>query len=142
MATTRSGNSLNAVHRFVLWVSRNKLGWSISGMPAIELTTIGRKTGEKRSSMLTSPITLGDNLVIVASKGGSDQHPAWFLNLSANPNVGVARGGRPAEPMMARILSAGERDILWPQITAKHPNYGGYQHKTSREIPLIVLEPR
>jgi deazaflavin-dependent oxidoreductase (nitroreductase family) len=141
MAGTPSRNSLNAVHRFVLRITRNKVGWRVAGMPVLELTTIGRKSGEKRSSMLTSPAQLGDNYVVVASKGGSDRHPDWFLNLRDNPNVEIVTGGGDPEPRIARIVEAAEREILWRRITAGHKNYAGYQRKTEREIPLVVLEP-
>jgi deazaflavin-dependent oxidoreductase (nitroreductase family) len=82
--------TMNAVHRSVLKISGGKLGWRVSDMPALELTTIGRKSGQPRSVLLTSPIQEGTTLVVVASRGGDDNHPAWFLNLRANPDVQVA----------------------------------------------------
>ena len=79
--------------------------------------------------------------VIVASRGGDDHHPAWFLNLQADPAVEVRLKGRPAQPMHAHVATAEERDRLWPQITAKYKNYAGYQDKTQRQIPLVLLKP-
>ena len=111
-------------------------------MPVLELTTTGRKSGQKRSVMLTSPIQEGDAIVVVASRGGDDVHPAWFLNLQADPDVDVSFKGAPAEPMTARVATAEERERLWPQVTADYKNYADYQKKTDREIPLVLLTPR
>lgn len=133
---------LNSVHRAIIRLTRGKLGWSAAGMPAIELTTVGRKSGQKRSTMLTVPIREGEGYVVVASRGGDDKHPAWFLNLRDNPAVEVVVGGGAPVPMTARIADADTRARLWPEITSKYRNYAGYQEKTSREIPLIILEPR
>ena len=72
---------------------------------------------------------------------GDPTHPAWFLNLRDNPAVEVAYKGGPKQPMRARIASAEERARLWPIVTEKHKNYAGYQKKTDREIPLVLLEP-
>ncbi|TAL44005.1 MAG: nitroreductase family deazaflavin-dependent oxidoreductase, partial [Salinibacterium sp.] len=121
--------------------SGGRLGWRASGMPVLELTTIGRKSGEPRTAMLTSPLQVGDMYIVVASRGGDDTHPAWFLNLRDNPEVQVVISGRPSESRRAHIATPEERATLWPQITARHPNYGAYQKRTSREIPLVLLEP-
>ena len=134
-------NFMNRVHRAIIWVTRGKLGWSVLWMPVLELTTIGRKSGEPRSSMLSSPVQPGASYVVVASRGGDDKHPAWYLNLVANPQVQVSYQGRPAEPRIARVATVAERAALWPRITAQYTNYGEYQKKTSREIPLVFLDP-
>jgi deazaflavin-dependent oxidoreductase (nitroreductase family) len=133
---------MNGVHRAILTVSFGKVGWKAMNMPVLELTTIGRKSGQPRSVMLTSPLQEGDTYVIVASRGGDDHHPAWFLNLRENPNVEVRIGGGPRQSMTARVADADERGRLWPLVTRDHSNYAGYQKKTSREIPLVLLEPR
>ena len=133
-------NTMNRVHRFLQWVTRNRFGWNMAGMPVIELTTIGRKSGEHRSTMLTSPVKDGDSYVVVASKGGSDSHPAWFLNLRDNPSVEVVIENRPRESRAARIATETERARLWPIITSRFANYAGYQEKTEREIPLVLLD--
>lgn len=133
--------SMNAIHRGLLAVTFGKVGWKAGGMPVLELTTTGRKSGQERSCMLTSPLQLGDTYVIVASRGGDDHHPAWYLNLEANPDVQIALGGKAKQRRRARIATADERADLWPQITAKYRNYAGYQSKTTREIPLVLLEP-
>jgi deazaflavin-dependent oxidoreductase (nitroreductase family) len=108
----------------------------------LELTTTGRKSGQPRSVMLTSPHQEGDAFVVVASRGGDDTHPAWFLNLRDNPDVEVSVKGAARQPMRARIADGDERGRLWPKITADYKNYANYQTKTEREIPLVFLEPR
>ncbi|WP_116049361.1 nitroreductase family deazaflavin-dependent oxidoreductase [Amycolatopsis palatopharyngis] len=133
--------TMNAIHRGLLKVTGGRAGWKVANMPVLELTTTGRKTGRPRSVMLTSPVREGDALVVVASRGGDDQHPAWFLNLRDNPDVEVAVQGRPGQRMKARVATADERERLWPRITADYKNYADYQTKTSREIPLVLLEP-
>jgi len=110
-------------------------------MPVLELTTTGRKSGEPRTVMLTSPIQEGETIVVVASRGGDDQHPAWFLNLRDHPDVEVAYAGKPKQPMRARVANAQERAALWPQVTSRYKGYANYQTKTDREIPLVLLEP-
>lgn len=132
---------MNAAHRGLLTLSFGKFGWTAAGMSVLELTTVGRKTGQRRTVMLTSPLQVGDAVIIVASRGGDDHHPAWFHNLSADPHVEVSYRGAPKSPWTARVASAEERAEWWPQVTAKYKNYGGYQRKTEREIPLVVLTP-
>lgn len=133
--------TMNALHRGIQKASLGKLGWKAGSMPVVELTTIGRKSGQPRTVLLTSPVQEGDAIVVVASRGGDDQHPAWFLNLRDNPGVEVGVAGKPKVQMHARIADAEERARLWPLVTADHKNYAGYQTKTSREIPLVLLEP-
>jgi deazaflavin-dependent oxidoreductase (nitroreductase family) len=131
----------NAFHRGVLKISGGRVGWKGSGMPVLELTTPGRKSGQRRSVMLTSPLQEGATIIVVASRGGDDRHPAWFLNLRDNPDVEVTLKGAPKRRMVARVANAEERARLWPRVTADHENYAGYQTKTDREIPLVLLEP-
>src|SRR3954454_15044883 len=141
MPSDRVLKTMNTAHRLLLRLTGNRLGASFGGMPSLELTTIGRKSGEPRSVMLTSPLQEGDTVVVVASRGGDDHHPAWFLNLRDEPKVDVAYKGAPKKPMTARITNAEERARMWPLITSKYKTYAGYQVKTSREIPLVLLEP-
>ena len=142
MPSDRALKTMNAVHRGLLTASGGRFGKSFSGMPTVELTTTGRKSGQKRSVMLSSPLKQGSALVVVASRGGDDVHPAWFLNLRDNPDVEVAVQGGAKVPMHARVATAEERADMWPRITAEHTNYAGYQRKTAREIPLVLLQPR
>ena len=133
--------AMNVAHRALLTATGSRVGASFAGMPSLELTTVGRKSGKPRSVMLTSPLQQGDAYVVVASRGGDDIHPAWFLNLRDNPEVEVRVVGREKQPMHARIADAEERARLWPVIAEKYRNYAGYQKRTSREIPLVLLEP-
>ena len=133
--------SMNRFHRTLLAVSRGRLGWKAGGMPVLELTTIGRRSGEKRTSMLTSPAQNGEAIVVVASRGGDPVHPAWFLNLRDQPAVEVVWKGQPRRPMVARVAEGEEREELWARIMADFPHYGSYQDKTTRLIPLVVLDP-
>jgi deazaflavin-dependent oxidoreductase (nitroreductase family) len=133
--------TMNGVHRAILKVSFGHLGWSGMNMPVLELTTTGRKSGQPRSVMLTTPYQEGSTVVIVASRGGDDHHPSWFLNLRDHPEVEVAMKDQPRRKMTARVASADERARLWPLVTADHKNYADYQTKTDREIPLVLLEP-
>lgn len=111
------------------------------GMAVVELTTAGRRTGRLHSVMLTSPIELGGNPVVVASAGGEDRPPAWLLNLTADPDVGIRYRGGPPERRRARVATPQERADLWPRVVAAYPHYGDYQARTTREIALVVLEP-
>ena len=132
---------MNAVHRGLIKLTGGRVGWQVA-MPVLELTTVGRKSGQPRTVLLTSPHQEGDALVVVASRGGDDTHPAWLLNLRDNPDVDVSLKGGPKRPMRARIAGADERARLWPKIAADFKNYAQYQTKTEREIPLVFLEPR
>lgn len=133
--------TMNALHRVVLKVSFGKVGWNAGSMPVVELTTTGRKSGQPRTVLLTSPVQEGDAVIVVASKGGEDTHPAWFLNLRDDPAVKVGVGGKPAAAYTATVLADDERDALWPQIEASYKGYAGYQRKTDRKIPLVRLAP-
>ena len=133
--------AMNGVHRLIIKATGGRVGYEF-GMPVLELTTTGRKSGQPRAVMLTSPVSDGDSIVIVASRGGDDHHPAWFLNLRDDPAVEVSLKGGPKQPMTARIATPEERARLWPEITRRFRNYAGYQKKTDREIPLVLLDPR
>jgi deazaflavin-dependent oxidoreductase (nitroreductase family) len=141
MASDFSMRAMNAMHRGILKISGGRLGWRAMGMPMLELTTTGRKSGQKRSTMLSSPLQRNGTYVVVASRGGDDVHPAWYLNLVSDPHVEVVIGGAPAEKRIARVATPEERAELWPTITREFTNYAGYQEKTDREIPLVFLEP-
>ena len=141
MPSDFSLKTMNTVHRGLLKISAGRLGWRIGKMPVVELTTTGRKSGLPRSVMLTSPLQEGMTIVVVASRGGDDQHPAWFLNLRDNPEVEVSMNGESKRPMRARPATPEERARMWPKIAAEYKNYAGYQTKTDREIPLVLLEP-
>jgi deazaflavin-dependent oxidoreductase (nitroreductase family) len=132
---------MNAVHRGMLRLSFGKLGWDVK-MPVLELTTTGRRSGRHHRTMLTSPVQEGDTIVVVASRGGDDHHPAWYLNLVATPDVDVVYRGGPRRRMRARTANPEERARLWPVIAAGPGGYDRYQERTEREIPVVLLEPR
>ncbi len=127
-------------HRSVFRASKGKLLGRGSGMPMLVLTTTGRKSGQARPTMLSTPMQIGESIVIVASKGGDDRDPVWYLNLVANPAVNVEMSGT-SKAMTARVAEGTEREELWSKLTVDHANYAGYQTKTDRVIPVIVLDP-
>ena len=109
-----------------------------TGAPILILTTRGRKTGKQRANALIFQ-PHGDNYLVVASKGGADAPPAWYLNLVDDPNVTVqVKGDRFAAH--ARTATPEEKPELWSTMTAVWPDYDNYQTKTDREIPVVVLE--
>jgi len=129
------------IHRAVFNVSKGRIFGKAFGMPLVELVTTGRKSGKERSTMLAVPITDGDRLVLVASFGGDDRHPAWYLNLQANPEVRATIAGT-TRTMIARTATEEERAELWPQITSRYQGYARYQERTERPIPVVILEPK
>ncbi len=133
--------AMNAIHRSLLAITGGRAGWTALNMPVLELTTTGRQTGRSRTVMLTSPVQEGTTLVVVASRGGDDKAPAWFLHLHDNPEVGVALQGKPTQPRHARVADTAERARLGPLVVADHQNYADYQTRTTREIALVLLEP-
>ena len=133
--------TMNCVHRLVLGATGGRIGWKASGMPVIRLTTVGRRSGQPRETLLTSPYQEGSTIIIVASRGGDDRHPAWYLNLRDHPEVMVSVGGGPVQPMRAEVANPEVRARLWPLITVDHRNYAGYQTKTTHEIPVVLLHP-
>ena len=113
-------------------------GYLWNGVPTLLLTMTGRKSGEKR----TIPIIyrqVGDRYVIIASKGGSATHPAWYLNVSADPAVEVQIRGEVFKAA-ARTAQSPEREELWAEAVLAWPNYDLYQSRTTRLIPVVVLE--
>ena len=141
MPTDFTLKTMNRVHRILLAVSGGRLGKKLMGMPVLDLITTGAKSGLERSSMLTSPVQDGDKIVIVASRGGDPTHPGWYHNIKANPNVEIVMDGD-RKPMHARIASPEEKQSLWPEVTKAYSGYAGYQKRTTRDIPLVILEPR
>lgn len=128
------------VHPLLLRVSGGRIGGTVAGMPVLVVTTTGRKTGRPRPTPLTA-IEADGRTYVVASKGGDDRHPAWYLNMLAKPEVTVERGGR-REQMLARVLTPEERAAIWPVVTRTFKGYAGYQKRTDREIPVVELVPK
>ena len=127
-------------HQAVFQLSQGRLANRGYGMPVLQLTTMGRKSGKRRTTMLTSPVHDGDRIVIVASNGGDDRHTSWFLNLRDDPKVEVTMDGE-TKAMRARVASSDEKAELWPRVVAAHRGYEQYQKRTDRDIPLVILEP-
>lgn len=115
-----------------------RLGARIGTLPVALVTTIGRKTGKERTVPVGSFEDQGD-VVVVASFAGSPQHPAWYNNLAANPNVTVQVGATP-HPARAEVVTGPDRERLWKMIIDKAPNFAEYQKKTTREIPIVRLK--
>jgi deazaflavin-dependent oxidoreductase (nitroreductase family) len=130
---------LGGVHRRVYLLSGGKLGGRIAKMPVLLLTTTGRKTGRPRTQPLTYT-NAGDGYAVIASKGGAAQHPLWYLNLRAHPLAQVTVG-RETRKVRARDAEGEEREEFWHALTDLYPGYDRYAGKTSRRIPVVVLEP-
>jgi F420H(2)-dependent quinone reductase len=130
--------TLSAIHRAIYSASGGRLGKRLAGMPVLLLTTKGRKTGKRR----TSPLTYFEEegaIVLVASYGGRPHNPDWFENLMA-AGEGEVTIGHEQRNVRARRATADERARLWPRIIETYDGYGKYQAKTTREIPLALLE--
>ena len=106
--------------------------------PLLLLTTVGAKSGTERTMPLAYTRD-GDRYVIVASKGGAPTHPGWYLNLQKDPDVELQVLDE-VFPARARTADAEERERLWELVNRQWPDYAGYQTKTDREIPVVVLE--
>lgn len=131
---------VTSFHRAVFTSTNGRMLNRIAGMPVLLLTTTGRRSGKRRTTMLTTPIEEEGRVVLVASYGGDPRHPTWFLNLRANPDVEVTMVGS-RRHMRARVATPEEKEGLWPRVVGRYRGYGQYQTRTSREIPLVILEP-
>lgn len=127
------------VHR-VLWdVSGGRIGSRTAGLPVLELTTTGRRSGEPRSALIHY-LAHGDAFVVIGSNVGRDKPPAWALNLLANPRARLRTAGREIE-VHARVATGPERETLWLMAVAEKNDYAVYTTRTDRELPVFVLEP-
>jgi F420H(2)-dependent quinone reductase len=128
---------LGTLHRLLYRVSGGKLGKSFFGSPVLLLTTTGRRTRRPRTWPLTY-LPEGGRLIVIASNGGQPNHPAWYLNLLANPQVSIQLGDR-VRTMIAHPTEGDERARLWSRVVEEYPAYVKYQRKTNRQIPVVVL---
>jgi deazaflavin-dependent oxidoreductase (nitroreductase family) len=134
-------NRLMQGHAILYKASGGRIGHRFPGTPPMLLLDhVGARSGAQR----TTPLVYfedGQNVVIVASKGGHPRHPAWFHNLRANPDTTIQLGTQ-RRAVHARVADSEERARLWPRAEGTYTGYRGYQERTDREIPLVVLEPR
>lgn len=130
-----------SVHQWLYEATDGRIGASLGGRPMLLLRTVGRRTGAPRTAALLY-VRDGDAYAVIASKGGAPQHPAWFHNLSAKPDVEI-QVGRTRIPVRARVAEGDERARLWARADEiNEGQYAIYQSRTSRRIPVVVLEPR
>ncbi len=115
-------------------------GTFLRGAPVCLVTTVGKRSGAQRTVALLY-LADGDDVVVVASKGGMAHSPAWYHNMMATPDVEVEVGST-RRPMHARRASESERAALWPRLVAMYPDYDDYQARTTRVIPVVFLSPR
>ena len=111
-----------------------------NGTTILLLTTTGRKSGEERTTPFIHRVD-GDRWIVVASKGGTPDHPAWYLNLAENPDIEIQVKDE-VIPVTASTVEGEERDRLWSLMTEVWPDYDSYQDKTDRKIPVVALERR
>ncbi len=126
-------------HAFWYQMSGGIIGSKVSGMPVLLLTTTGRKSGRKRTTPLTHQRD-GDNYVVIASNGGHDNHPTWYLNLRSNPDAEILIG-REKTRVRAEIANDEDRDRLYASAVAVFSGYGEYEKETKRKIPVVILKP-
>jgi F420H(2)-dependent quinone reductase len=131
---------LGAVHRLLYRASGGRIGGRVWGLRVVLLTTSGRRTGKARTVALCS-LRDAEDVVVIASHGGLDRPPAWWLNLEASPQAEL-QTGRIRRAVTARNAAPHERARLWAELTTRAPGYLDYERRTTREIPLVVLQSR
>ena len=130
---------LEQSHRGLLKLTGGRWPSRMMGMRTIELHTTGRKSGQRRSTMLTAPMADDERVIVVASKGGHSDHPDWYKNLAANPDIEITIDGQ-TNAWKARTASLDEKAELWPELTRRNRAYEGYQRNTDRDIPVVICE--
>jgi deazaflavin-dependent oxidoreductase (nitroreductase family) len=129
------------LHTLLYRASGGRVGHQFRGAPPMLLLDhVGAKSNVKRTTPLVY-VRDGENVALIASKGGHPNHPAWFHNLVAHPDTQVQIGSE-RRRVHARVADEQERERLWPMAVAVYPGYADYQRRTQREIPVVVLEPR
>lgn len=128
-------------HQWLYERTDGRIGASLAGRPMLLLRTVGRRTGQPRTAALLY-VRDGERYVVVASKGGAPQHPGWFHNLVAAPDCEI-QVGRRRVAVRASVAEGDERDRLWGEADRVNKGqYGQYQSRTTRQIPVVVLTPR
>ena len=125
------------VHKELFRRTGGKVGGQVGKMTMMLLTTTGRKSGQPRTTPLNC-MSDGDRYLAVASYGGDDRDPQWFKNLQANPDATI-QVGADTIPVRASVATPDEKKTLWPKVVAAYKGYEGYQRKTARDIPVVVL---
>jgi deazaflavin-dependent oxidoreductase (nitroreductase family) len=124
--------------------NNGKAGGRFEGAHLLLLTTTGRKSGEKRIAPMMY-FSEPDGIYVIASKGGSPEHPAWYHNLTTHPEVTVEQGtdrGIETYEATAIPVEGQKRDELWAKFSSRVPGFAGYQEKTDRVIPIVAIRPR
>ena len=130
------------MHRVLFRLSGGRLLGRLDGQGVLILVTKGRRSGRRRSSpLLYFRFEESSDLIVVASNYGQDHHPAWYLNLSADPHVNVETKGR-RFAAQARITQGEKRSALFAKVVAANPRFDTYRASASRQIPVIALHPR
>jgi len=130
-----------SLHTRMYRATRGLIGHRVLfGPPMLLLDHVGAKSGVQRTTPLAY-VPDGKNVIVVASKGGHPRHPAWYHNLVAHPDTTIQVGSEVRE-VRARVASPAERERLWPKAVSFYKPYASYQRKTSRQIPLVILQPR
>ena len=124
---------------FLYNVSGGRIGGKMGKAPVLLLTTTGRKTGKQRTLPLIY-IMDGSAYVITASAGGADKHPGWFFNIRSNPQATIQVKDKQIK-VTAEIAGPEKKPELWARLVEVAPNFAGYQKRTSREIPMVILHP-
>jgi len=123
--------------RLYRW-SGGRIGGELVGLPVLLLETVGRRSGKRRTRALTT-LPRGEDFVVIASCLGEPRHPGWWHNLVAEPRARIQFGSQHHE-VRAREALGDEREALWRELTRRSPEYDEYKARTSRRIPVVVLE--
>lgn len=128
------------IHKILFEATRGYLGNRLVHNDMCLLTTRGRRSGRAHTVPLLY-LRDGDRLVVIASYGGRDHYPDWYLNLASDPDVTVREPRSSRRPARARTATSEEREKWWPHIVDAYDGYAIYQSRTDREIPVVILEP-
>ncbi|MEX2247053.1 MAG: nitroreductase family deazaflavin-dependent oxidoreductase [Dehalococcoidia bacterium] len=128
-----------ATHQFWYRMTGGLVGGNFFGTKILLLTTTGRRTGRKHTTPLTY-VEDGDDFVVIASNGGNERHPQWWLNLRADPSAEIQAMSRNIR-VSADEAEGDDRERIWHAVTRRYPVYAGYERRTSRRIPVVLLHP-